>query len=972
MYGKVLDTLHSGIAGADVTVISQDTGFRRVMQSDATGAFQAAGLEPGAYKIAVQKEGFRAMQRFDVDLQGGIATPADFLLEIGSIHETVFVRGATSSIETNDAATGSRFESGEIARLPLNGGGLLNLIEMVPGANVVPATRGDAGQFTATGQRANTNIFTIDGVSANTGVAVGGVPAQAGGGTLPAASAFGSLDPLISLNAVDEVQAQTSTTIAQFGRMPGANVGVTSQPGTNQFHGETEYRNRNEFFGANDWFANRAGIGRAPERLNEVMQTFAGPIRREKTFFFLSYQNMGLREQFLGTQAAPDSFARAAAGPWAAAAVNLFPLPNQGYLAPGVGEWTGGSDQPASLQAGSARIDQTLGSRVNLFGRYSDAPSSNDFGNLSINLLELRSQTVTLGLTARPFSGLTFDTRVNESQTGAQSAWQVPAAGAQAACALQPLTAGVGYPGPCDTVVRFTIDGIGQLESGDEGLHRQRQFQTVDSATLRLGRHSLGFGIDYRALTAIRRDAAGAVGVIADSANDLSDMRNLWKFINPQISQDAQLTEYSLWSQDTWRVSSALTIAMGLRWEFSPSPAASAPVYVFTASTGNLTSTSGSIWPASYHNFAPRLGAAYRLTHDGRTVLRAGAGLYYDSSVSIATDALDGGPLNSSQLISGVHAPFSVNFIYGFVAGLKLPQVRQWNVTLERAVTAHDVVSLGYIGSNGRELIRREAGGAGSGPNSWLALTTNDGFSNYQALQFQYRRQFASGWQATAAYAWSHSIDNDSSDASLLWAGAGTSPNFDFGSSDFDLRHAFNASLTYQFTSGKLKGWRAETILRARSGFPLTVLDSEQYTGIGFTNFARPNYLGGPVWISDAAAPGGMQLNQAVFQTLASGVQGDLGRNAIAGLGMWQVDAAIAREFRFRDRLRLDLRVEAFNALNHPNLSDPVRYLDSPLFGQSTSMLNLMLGTGSPGSGLAPMLQSGGPRLLQATVRFWF
>ena len=109
-----------------------------------------------------------------------------------------------------------------------------------------------------------------------------------------------------------------------------------------------------------------------------------------------------------------------------------------------------------------------------------------------------------------------------------------------------------------------------------------------------------------------------------------------------------------------------------------------------------------------------------------------------------------------------------------------------------------------------------------------------------------------------------------------------------------------------------------------------------------------------------------------MFQVLRPALQGDLGRNAIAGLGMWQVDAAIGREFRFRDRFRLDLRVEAFNALNHANFSDPVRYLDSPLFGQSTSMLNLMLGTGSPGSGLAPMLQSGGPRFLQGTVRFWF
>ena len=955
-----------------MTIVSQDTGFRRVMQSDPTGAFQAAGLEPGAYKITVQKEGFRTVQRFDVRLKGGAATPADFQLDLGSIHDTVIVRGTAPIIERSDAATGGQFEAGEIARLPLNGGGLLDLIEMVPGANIVPATRGDAGQFTATGQRANTNIFTIDGVSANTGVAAGGVPAQAGGGTLPAASAFGSLDPLISLNAVEEVHAQTSTTVAQFGRMPGANVGVTSQSGGNQIHGETEYANRNELTGANDWFANRGGIGRAPQRLNDFTQTIGGAIRRDQSFFFLSYQNVGLREEFLNTLAVPDSFARASAGAWAQTAVNLFPLPNQGYLAPGIGQWTGGSDQPASLQAGSARFDQALGSRVNLFARYSDAPSSNDFGNLSINNLYLRSQTLTLGATVRAFRRLTFDARANESQTMAESSWGIPASQDQANCALEPLAAGVGFPGPCDTVVRFTIDGIGQLVSGDEGLHRQRQFQTVETAGLRFGHHALGFGIDYRAVTAIRRDAAAAVSVIADSVNDLADTSQIWKTSSAAIIDSAKLSESSLWAQDTWQVLPRLTVTYGLRWEFSPSPATIGAINIYDPVSGQVEASNQPLWPTSYRDLAPRIAAAYRLTKDGRTVVRAGAGIYYDSGLSIATDVLDGGPLNALRLTNGSHAPFSFAFEYGFEPNLKLPQVRQWNVTVERAFTAHDSVTAAYVASNGGELIRREVDGPGSSPNFWFALTTNNGFSNYQALQIQYRRQLSTGLQASAAYTWSHSIDNDSSDASLLWAGPGASPNFDFGNSDFDLRQTFTGSLMYQFGSGRLKGWRLESIVRARSGFPISVLDSEQYTGIAFANFPRPNYLGGPAWIADPSAPGGISLNEAAFQAIGSGAQGDLGRNAIAGLGMWQVDAAVGREFHFHDRLRLDFRAEAFNLFNHPNFADPIRYLDSPLFGQSTAMLNLMLGTGSPGSGLAPMLQSGGARQLQATIRFWF
>jgi hypothetical protein len=928
------------------------------------------------YKVTASNDGFKAFARPDVPVSGGAATHADFPLQLGSKFDVVTVHGTAPLMDGSDAATGASFQAGEIARLPLNGGGLLDLLAMVPGVNVVPATRGDPGQFTATGQRPNTNYFTVDGVSANTGVAAGGIPAQASGGTLPATSAFGSLDSLISLGDVEEVQAQTSTTVAQFGRMPGANIGVTSQSGSNQFHGDTTYQIRNELLGANDWFANRAGLGQAPERLDEVMQTVGGPIQRDKTFFFLSYQRLALREPFVATQAVPTPDARVAAGPWAQAAVNLFPLPNQGALGPGVGQWTGGNDEPANLNAGSARVDRAVGSHVNFFGRYSDAPSTNDFGNLAVNQLDLRSQTLTLGLTVRPISRLTFDARVNESQTSVNSAWRDANAGGQATCALEPLAYALSlqlYGLSCNTLVRFTIDGVGQLVSGSEGLHRQRQFQTVDTAGLRLGGHSLQFGGDFRRVTAIRRDAVASVGVIADGATDLQNTSNLWESQSPPVNQSAELTEYSLWAQDTWQVSSRLTVAAGLRWEFSPAPANTGTINVYDPASGSVVSSTMPLWPTSYRDLAPRLGFALRLTKDGRTMLRAGAGIYYDSSLSIATDILDGGPLNSERLTSGAHAPFSFAFGYGFMPDLKLPQVRQWNVSLEHAFSEHDMVSLGYVGANGRELIRREVDGPGSTPNYWFALTTNNGFSNYQALQLQYRRRLAHNLQASASYTYSHSIDNDSSDASLLWAGPGAQASNDVGSSDFDLRHSFTASVSYRFAKGPLKDWRAEGIFRARSGFPITVLESEQYTGIAFVNAFRPNFAGGnPIWIADPSAPGGERLNSAAFANVAPGVQGNLGRNTITGFGMSQADAAIGREFRWRERLSLDLRLDAFNALNHPNFGDPVKYLDSPLFGQSTSMLDLSLGTGSPGSGLAPLLQSGGPRMFQATVKFRF
>ena len=142
---------------------------------------------------------------------------------------------------------------------------------------------------------------------------------------------------------------------------------------------------------------------------------------------------------------------------------------------------------------------------------------------------------------------------------------------------------------------------------------------------------------------------------------------------------------------------------------------------------------------------------------------------------------------------------------------------------------------------------------------------------------------------------------------------------------------------------------------------------------IPLANAFRPDLVPGvPIWLDDSAVPGGRRINTAAFTPAATEVQGTLGRNALSGFGMWQADLALRREFRWRDRYNLQLRLEAYNAFNHANFADPVKYLDSALFGQSTSMLNLMLGTGSPGSGLAPILQAGAPRSLQASLRFRF
>ena len=977
--GRILDASDSGIGAAQITTVNQDTGFQRQTEAAPDGVYSIASLAPGSYRVTARRDGFRTLVQYVV-LPSDRVTVADFVLPVGSILETITVEGAAPPPDRVDVSVGTEFDRGDIARLPLNGAGLLTLLDAAANVNITPATRGEAGQFSTNGQRPNVNAFTVDGASANTGITAGGLPAQATGGTLPATSAFGSMDALVSLDAVEDIAVRTSTASVEFGRRPGAQVSITTQTGSNQFHGGISFAWRNQLLSANNWFANQGGFGRVPLSLATVAPSLGGPLKRNRAFFFLAYQHIALDQPFVWEQPVPSLAERQNVASWAQPAVNLFPAPNGVALTSSLAEWSGFSSEPAGLNAGSARFDEIISPRVNWFARYHDVPSNNAFGLSEIDRLSMRTQSLTLGLNAGFSSRTAMDLRVNEAESSANSVWTAPGDPSTPSCDLQSLppqfaTAPIG----CNALVRLTIDGVGQLVTGEEGLRLQRQFQAVDIFSLRLGKHALEWGADYRRITAIRHDPSASLNLIADDVTDLTSAQNLWVAISQPTRETAGAQELSSWVGDTFRATSRLTVTAGLRWEFSPAPTGS--ILVLANGTVASQTQTAPLWPLRFGNLAPRLGLAWRVTADGKTVLRAGGGLYFDSSMSIAADALNGGPLGITRYISGRYGLFSSELTYAFLPDLRLPAVGQWNLHLERALSAHDTLSLGYVGAGGYDLVRREVGGIGSTVTSPLAITTDNGASRYHALEAQYRRRFAAGLDASVTYTWAHAIDNDSSDAYLMWTGSRMTPASDRANADFDLRHSFAAAFAYTVPRRAdvavwtrfAAGWNLSTIVRARSGFPVTVLDSEQFTGIPLNDAFRPTYVyGQALWLNDPNSPGGRRLNPAAFATLGSGVEGNLGRNAIAGFGMWQVDLSASRTLRLDDLRSLDLRADVYNLFNHPNFGDPVRYLDNPLLGQSTSMLNMMLGTGSPGSGLSPLLGAGGPRGAQLEIKLRF
>ncbi|MBI1792092.1 MAG: TonB-dependent receptor [Acidobacteria bacterium] len=975
--GQITDIAGGAVEGAGVSVWNEETGLRRLSISRVDGGYVVASLQPGVYKVTVRKEGFRTVVHFGVRLSQVQPARVDFILPLGSVQETVTVEGEPEALSTGEASGGVVVRRDQIERLPARGRGLLNLLELAAGTVVTPATRGEAGQFTANGQRPNSHYFTVDGVSVNSGVSGGGLPAQATGGALPGMTAFGSLHDLVSLDALDEFRARTSVTAPEYGRLPGVQVALTSRSGSNRLHGSWSHYFRHEKLDANDWFANRRGAGRVPLRLNDFGLTLGGPVRRDRTFFFLSYEGLRLRQPFNWRSPVPAQSARQTAPDWLRPVLSLFPAPNGPALDPLVAEWTAHFSRPARLDAGSVRLDHALTPRISLFGRYQQAPSSSEFGGWQINQLELESRSFTLGLSARLTPHLVEEFRMNTAFAAAGSLWRQADGRVLPACYLQPVTRALTLGGSiCESFFRFSIAGIGQLSSGSEGRNWQHQWNLVEMLSLDRGRHQFRLGADYRRLSPARRNPGASLHILSEGIADLLADRNLWISVSTTDRASSLLEELSFFGQDTWRATERLSLTYGIRWELNPPPLSSLPVFGLEQDASPFAPPDPSdtpIWPLRYNNLAPRAGAAYRLGRD--TVLRAGFGLYFDSSLSVATDLVNGGPLNVSQFVNPASQSTGLARLimgYGFLPDLRLPLVRQWSASIERAFANRDVLSVGYAGSAGGDLLRREMGGPGSNQRVRLVMATNHGSSAYHALQAQYRRRMARRVQALASYSWSHSIDTGSADSALHWAGSGLVADLDRGSSDFDVRHAATAAVTWSLP-GKASGWSMDGILHARTGFPIQVLNAEHNLGVNLANAFRPDRVAGEVlWMVDPAAPGGRRLNRSAFHVRPGLAQGNLGRNAIAGFGMLQLDLALQREWALRERRSLLVRVEALNAMNHANLADPLGILASPLFGESPSMLNLMLGTGSPGSGLSPALQIGGARSVQLAFRFRF
>jgi len=1008
--GIVVDSSGAVIVGAEVVVVNDATGVQYTTKTNGEGIFVVPNVTPGPYRIQVSSSGFKTIIKPDIVIHVQDALAINFTLPIGAASEVVTVQGGAPLVNTESAAVSTVIDRNFVESLPLNGRSFNTLLQLTPGVVIVPANNiGDnPGQFSVAGQRTDANNFTVDGVSVNFGVSLGlsGVMGAAGTGSAQAFSALGGTSSLVSVDALQEFRIETSSFAPEFGRQPGGQVILTTRSGTNDFHGTLFEYFRNDVLDANDWFANQSGKPRAPERHNDFGGFLGGPILKDKTFVFVSYEGARLRQPQAATkELVPSEWARTvAASPALAPFLNAYPQPDDKTVTPGVytSQFTGSFSNSATLNAGSIRIDHKFNDHLSIFGRFNDAPSQLVTPILSLSTLlssEVDTRTVTIGANMFLTPRLSNTLRSNYSTQSANSVYSLTRFGG--AVPLNPSSI-FGSLSSVDNEGYFSMADTGgdDLFFGPTARNRATQLNFLDDLSVMLGAHQFKFGGDYRAIFSATAPPLNTVAALSDSVQDFLSTGQV-VLVDAASAKAQFLTQaFSLYAQDSWKATTKLSLTFGVRWDLAPAPSPRGNTKF--ATWKNLTDPSQislaplgtPLWSTNYTSFAPRFGLAYNLTPNGDFVVRVGGGVFYDLGVGTASNVATTFP-NLASLISpsvtvpitnlapysptiSLQPPFS-GVIYAFSPNLQIPRSYQWNAALEKSFGGRQVVSATYIGQVGRSLLRQEglvAPNSNFTPGTFFNVTQNDASSQYHALQLQYRRPLASRLQALLNYTWSHSLDDASDDTLAAISNTVFSNKNDWGSSSFDVRHSFSGALTYDVpTAGKsgplpplTRDWSVDAVIVARTGFPFNAL--EVTLGQIGSVYPRPDLVPGqPFWISAPSAPGGQILNAAAFTAPPTLRQGNEGRNDIPGFGLTQVDFSIGRKFPVTEHFNLQFRADAFNLFNHPNFANPLGIYVDPIYVQSTQMLNQGL---SANGGLSTLFQQGGPRSLQLSLRLAF
>jgi Ca-activated chloride channel family protein len=1027
--GQMRADLREEIArlGLDFRLMTQFTSF--VAVDETTGG--TGGGEPRRVDVPAESPANGVVAVSNVN-SGGVAAAGGSGVGggyngpvgvVGGVAEMVTVTSSSGSMNMSSSFLSTTVETRAISNLPLNGRNVLDLATLAPGTAVNGTNQARVSgqdQSAVNGQRPASNTFVIDGVDASAGVGADArVSRPTSTASSPGATAYGGASGLVSQDGVQELSVDALSTGAGRGRSTGAQINVTTRSGTNEFSGSLYEHFGHDALDAGDWFANSRGARPAPHRQNLFGATLGGPLEKDHTFFFFTYEGARLRQSTFALTDVPSAQARLSATPALRPFLEAFPVPTGAARPDGFAEFASAFSNPARLDAGSFRVDRFVNERTKIVARYNFAASSTEargagYSLNTISRLIDRAQTLTAGLSYTVSSRIVADVRAGFSRFALRRSLRLDDFGG---AVVSPETfafardlAGEGG------LFSFDLDGRdAALATSGHASNVQRQINLVGSATAIEGAHTLEFGADYRRLfptfSLPRVEFAALFNGVGEALSGTAARQTL-------LTRDGDarpvFNDLSAYAQDAWKLSPRLTLTYGLRWELNAPPSERGGVGPFALTQAadpsriSLAPRGAPLWSRTYGNFAPRVGVAYLLSKasDRQVVVRGGVGVFYDTAAPQSGEAFgDTFPFVAARTVFDSPFPRFTNEMalptpdaattngapfVAFDPHLRLPYTLRWNASIEREIGSRQVVSATYVGASGRRLMLSETFFDATPGFPLLRLTTNGATSRYDALQLAFRRRLSQGLTASADYTWSKSTDDASQDSLARTLLRGLSPDQERGVSDFDVRHLLSAYLSYElpspFSSGLgntlLRHWALDGIFEARSARPVNVVYAVP-TLYGFA-YLRPDRVEGvPLILRDPSEAGGWRINPAAFVIPTDVRQGTLARDSLRGFPFSQFDLALRRQFNFGERVNLQLGAEAFNLLNRANLEDPAGW-DATLggrlspagvfrvnntFGRSTSMLG---GGASTGPGYRSFHNAGGARNVQLTLRLRF
>ncbi len=908
--GTITDASGGALPGVTIVATNTATGTTRTAVTNAAGAYSLALLPPAAYSVEASLEGFQPVRRERVVVNIGTDVALSLTLKAG-VAETITVTAAAPLVETDRTQVSSVVNETAIENLPTNGRNFIDFVLTTPG--VVKDVR--AGDISFAGQRGTLNSLVIDGAN-NDNTFFGQALGRTGSGRAPYQ---------FSQDAVKEFQVNANAYSAEYGRAGGAVINVVTKSGTNDFDGTLFYFLRDKRYNSNDYINEINKRPKSPYHFDQYGGSLGGPIVRDRHFFFVNYDAQ--RNDVPNPVVLGGTRAVTIRTPDDQAGYNELLARSQDYVR--------SQDQDVYL----IKTDHELWTNAHLSMRYNRQEFVGvnfENGNLQHSVEHTGNSLVNTDTLSGVLSASLGTGFFNEVR-------------GQWAKDREPGMA--NFSGP---EVEVFHDGNLVVRVGQNTFSPRettiKRWQLADTGTYLFNTHTLKGGFDVSRddiLNYFPGNFAGSYrfNSLAEFAQRKPN-RFLQAFAGPGTTGPTthpDITEYGLFVQDEWKLSPAITLTAGLRYDLQSiaQPDIQNPDAQLLAAGIDTSEI-----PEDTNNFAPRLGIVWTPGNDARTVVRAGYGIFYgrtpaimigtahsNNGINVQTITFTGAQIPAypsvyTSIPTGATIPKPT--IFAFDENYENPQVHQGSLGIERALSNDVLVGFTYQYVKGEDLTRSAdinisdptpfaIGVAGIGPATIKRYNgrpfTNfariiefqsSARSRYDGITLDLQKRFASNWQGRIAYTYS-TVKDDRPDATAVVPGTDdakfVSDSGDFSTDytygDNDVRHrlvmsgvwsldAYAKNIDTGWLRSLASGWTLSGIAAYQSGQPFTpVVNSDLNNDGNAANDIAPGYR----------------------------------RNSLRLQSQFSLDPRITKDIVFGGT-RLQLIAEVFNLLDRNNVSN--------------------------------------------------